>query len=406
MCRCRGFYGFQPRCFCSCGVFFLRRFGGQRFQILFGTFGFQAGLAAAPEKPLLLLLQRFPFRRQRIQSFLTLRQTGDQIRDAFLLPGVFLVQAPDGCLVAPFLRIQQIGFMAELRGLILQLSDLHPELLCFFVCRPDPLAAILRGTVELLQIFLLRPQTLFGGFVLLGQNPGLIRQTIQRIHPKGDLQSPQFVPQDQILLCRFRLLPQRLQLQIQFPQFVPQAKHILLRPLQLPQGFLPLIPVFGDTGSFLKDLPPVCAFGCKNLVDPALAYQGIPVTTQSGIHEKGIYILQTHQLAVDIILTVPAAIIPAGDHHFIRIPGKTAVLIAQDQGDLGKTGRAPLRGTAEDHVLHFGTAEGLCPLFTQYPGDRVCDIRFSAAVWSHNGAVALLEGQAQLIRKGLEALNL
>ena len=55
--------------------------------------------------------------------------------------------------------------------------------------------------------------------------------TFQRVQPHGDLQPPQLIPQDQILLGLLALLPERLHLKLQLRYLVVDAHQVLVRPL-------------------------------------------------------------------------------------------------------------------------------------------------------------------------------
>ena len=44
--------------------------------------------------------------------------------------------------------------------------------------------------------------------------------------------------------------------------------------------------------------------------------------------------------------------------------------------------------SGEDHIFHLQTAQALGRLFAEHPGDRVGDVRFSAAVGTDNSRYA------------------
>ena len=79
--------------------------------------------------------------------------------------------------------------------------------------------------------------------------------------------------------------------------------------------------------------------------------------------------------------------------------------VVDDQSDLGKTHLGTLLRTAENNVLHLGTAQALGALFAHDPADGVGDIGLTGAVGAHDGGDVLAEVQDRLVREGLEALD-
>ena len=73
--------------------------------------------------------------------------------------------------------------------------------------------------------------------------------------------------------------------------------------------------VAGDAGRLLKDLPAVSGFDRQNLVDLTLADDGIALPAQTRVHEQLVDILQSDGAAVDVVLALPGAVVPPGDHH-------------------------------------------------------------------------------------------
>ena len=93
------------------------------------------------------------------------------------------------------------------------------------------------------------------------QLPGIRFQRFQILQPQGNLQHTHLVPEDQILLRRLRLGPQRLHLEFQFRDLVVDAHQVFLGALQLPLRLLFPVAEFGDPGGLLKNLPAVGALG-------------------------------------------------------------------------------------------------------------------------------------------------
>ena len=80
--------------------------------------------------------------------------------------------------------------------------------------------------------------------------------------------------------------------------------------------------------------------------------------------------------------------------------------VVHHKGHLSKAQLLALGCAAEDDVLHLPAPEGAGGLLAHDPADGVGDIRFSRAVGTHNGGNILAEGEDDLVREGLEALDL
>ena len=231
-------------------------------------------------------------------------------------------------------------------------------------------------------------------------------QPLQGIQPHGDLQPLQLVPQHQELSGPLTLLPQGLHLELQLGDLVVDPDQVLVRMGQLPLCLLLPVAVARDAGGLLKDLPAVGALDGEDLVDLALADDGVALPAQAGVHEQLVDVLEADGAAVDIVLALPGAVIPPGHHDLALIHGKDVAGVVQDEGHLGIPRLAALSSAAEDHILHLPSPQGPGGLLPHDPADGVGDIGFSAAVWPYDGGDVLPKGEHRLVRKGLEALDL
>ena len=212
---------------------------------------------------------------------------------------------------------------------------------------------------------------------------------LQLLQPHGDLQHPQLVPQHQVFFRRFRLLPQRLHLQLQLGDLVVDAHQILLCALQLPLGLLLAVAVLADARRLLEHLPALAGFDGQDLVDLALSNDGVALPAHAGVHEQLIHVLEPHGLAVDIILRLPAAVIAAGHRHLRLIAVKYMLGIVNDQRHLGKAHGPALFGAAEDYILHLGAAKLAAVLLTHDPADGIGYIGLSGPIGAHDGGDVL-----------------
>ena len=231
-------------------------------------------------------------------------------------------------------------------------------------------------------------------------------EPVERLHPDGDLHVLQVCAQVEILPRGSRLIAQRLDLELQLVDLVIDAQKVFIRARELALGLLLAVTVAGDARRLLKDLAAVGGLVADDLGDTALTDNGIAVAAEAGVHQKLMDVAQTAGFAIDIVFTVSAAVIPAGDNDFVLLDRKEPCGIVQDQRHLRKAQRAALFRAAENDVLHLAAAERAGSLLAHDPEDRVGQIGLARAVRSDDGGDIPLEGQSRLIGKGLEALNL
>ena len=276
--------GFRPR---------VRR-GGHGHGLL-APQGFRLGLGAAGlGRGLPGLLQ------QSIQRVIQRLDLSVDLRDAALLLLRLLLQASGAAIRLLQFRPGPVDVLLVVGDRALQHGDgglllLHPavqlgglgaDVLSLHVLLLHPEAVLLILGVQGVDLGLgLVPGGLSGGTVRL-QLLDAGFQGIQILQPHGDLQQAQLVPQDQKLFCLLRLVPQGFHLQFQFGYLVVDADQVLLGPLQLPLGLLFPVAELGDAGSLLEYLPALAALGGQNLVDLALADDGIALPAHAGVHEQ------------------------------------------------------------------------------------------------------------------------
>ena len=99
-----------------------------------------------------------------------------------------------------------------LLGPAVQIGGLRPDGLDLHVLFPHAIAVGLALGVQRIQRRTGAVPLCLGSLEVRFQFPGRCLEIIQILQPHGDLQKPQLIPQHQILLRLFRLLPQRLYL--------------------------------------------------------------------------------------------------------------------------------------------------------------------------------------------------
>ena len=170
-------------------------------------------------------------------------------------------------------------------------------------------------------------------------------------------------------------------------------------------GLLLAVAVAGDARRLLKDLPPVGGLDGEDFVNFALADDGVALPAQARVHKQLVDVLQADGSAVDVVLALPRAVVPPGDHYLRLLHVKEVGGVVQHQGHLGVARLLALGGAAEDHVLHLAAPEGPGGLLPHHPANGVGDVGLARAVGAHNGGDILTEGEHRLVGEGLEALN-
>ena len=332
-------------------------------------------------------------------------QLGGNAAAAALLPLQILPVPADVLLVVPD-RLPDDGTLAfQLLPGSFQHAHLHPEVFHLLAFLPQVPSHGLCLGVEVVQLLLGLFQYEGGGIVVLLRFLGLGGELLQLIQPHSHFHTLQFLPEKQVFLGLFRLLLQRLQLHFQLGDLIVDPHQVIFCMSQLPLRLLFPVAVLGNARCLLENLPAVAAFQSQNLIDSALTDVGIALLAQAGIHEHLVDVLQPGGLAVDIILAVSGAVVPAGNHHLVCIIGQRPVGVVQGQGGFRKAHGTALLGSPKNHVLHLGAPEGLAALLAQYPQYGIGDIGFSGAVGAYDGGDIVSETNQGLVREGLEALD-
>ena len=281
-------------------------------------------------------------------------------------------QQSGGALLVPGLSGKPLRLLPHplLRGVVL----LHPqgEAVVFLIERVLPLPG---GLLPL-------P----GGGVLRLEAVLRCLDFLQPLQPDGNLQDAQLVAQQQKPPGCLRLGPQGRDLELQLADFIIDAHQVLLRALETTLRLLLAVAVLGDPCRLLEDLPPVRTAGGQDLVDAALADDGVSLPAQTRVHKQLVDIPQPHGLLINIVFALPAAVVAAGDHHLAAVNGgEDPLAVVQHQRHLGKAHGAALLRAAEDDILHFTAAEAADGLLPHHPADGIGYIGLPGPVGPHNG---------------------
>ena len=330
--------------------------------------------------PLQVLQSRVLFAQQLpdgFDSFLCLGHLRGDTAAALILPTQFFFDPPDIGMIVGNVAAQHSHLAIQLLMGGFQHIRLDPGVFQGVVPAVQFLAERLGLRVQFLQLLVgLLQHKVCGVEILLGLLSGG-GQLVKGVQPYGHLHLFQLFLIIQIFDSLFRLLLQRLQLDLQLGDLVADAQQVVLRVGKLALRFLLAVAILGNARRLLKDLPAVAALDGQYLVDlvnTALSDIGIALPAKAGVHEQLMDVTQSGGLAVDVIFAVAGTVVPAGDHHLVGIVSQGAVGIVQGQGSLGKAHGSTLQCTAKNHVLHLSAPQGLGTLLAHDPQNGIGDI--------------------------------
>ena len=330
---------------------------------------------------------------------------GQALRAARLVAQVVL-HALDVRTVVLDARAQHRHGGVLLVALRVQLGALGAQALLLHVVRVCLFRKLLGGGVQLVQRGVRALQLLLGKSIVGVELDGIGLDLVQVFEPDGDLQRAQLVAEDQIFLRLLRLRAQRPDLQLQLGDLVVDAHEVLLRALELALRLLLAVAELGDARRLLEDLAAVGALDRQYLVDLALTDDGIALAAHAGIHEQLVHVTQAHALLVDVVFTLAAAVIPAGDGDLALLhSGEDVLGVVEHERHLREAHLAALFRAAEDDVLHLRAAQRFARLLAHDPADRVRHVGLAAAVGADDGGDILTEVQYGFIGKALKSLN-
>ena len=267
----------------------------------------------------------------------------------------------------------------------------------FFKQLIDLLLNIIHFNAQIVQLAL-------GNGMLLVDLACVFFDLVQFLQPQRNFKIFLFFIHCQVFTRLFRLTLQARNPLFQFADNVGQPHQILFGGGKLTLRFVFAIAEFRDTRNLFQHRAAFVAFAQKNLIDGTLADDGITIPTDTGIHKEFVDIAQARGGFIDEIFTLTAAIIAAGDHHFIIVHTQRVIAVINRQADFGKPLGFTLGSSRKDHIFHLGTAQAFIGLLTQYPADRVGDITFPRTVGSYDRSDPMIKSDADLIGKGLKSL--
>ena len=300
----------------------------------------------------------------------------------------------------------RVDLLLQDADLALQVAHEHPRLGPLLPLSGQPL---IQGRDGLRQLVILPLQVLRrqAGLLQLVRHDGLLLlQLLQlgldagRLRQEGvGVAALQLLLQAQVLLGRLRLFRQGPHLLFQLRENVRHTHQVLLLILQLLLGHRLAALELHNARRLVEQLPALLRLSAENLVDLALADDGIPLFSDTGVVEQLVDILQPALASVHPVLTLPGAVDAAGDGHLVVVHRQLVVRVVQGDGHRGEAlGLSQLRA-GENHVLHAGSPQLLYLLLSQHPADRVRHVALATAVGAHYAGDAVVKLKYDLVGK-------
>ena len=158
-----------------------------------------------------------------------------------------------------------------------------------------------------------------------------------------------------------------------------------------------------DVGDVFEDDAALVGALQDQLVDRALADDGVAVRAQAGVQQQLGDVLEPDSGAVEQVLAFARAVQAARDADLVVLDRQTGVGVVEDQRHLGHT--QGLRGgrAGEDDLFGLAGAHSLGGLFAEDPQQGVGDVGLAAAVGADDDDDAGLELGGDAGCEGLEA---
>jgi hypothetical protein len=161
-----------------------------------------------------------------------------------------------------------------------------------------------------------------------------------------------------------------------------------------------------EARSLLDQRPALGRLRGQDLLDPALADDGVHLAAEPDVGQHLDDVSAADVRAVDEVFAFTTAVKPARDGELGELERTVAVLVVEEELDLGEGRRlAPVAACVQDVVGLLG-AELARAQAPGRPDDRVGDVRLARAVRADDHGDARLEAHLDRVRKRLEAAQL
>jgi hypothetical protein len=161
-----------------------------------------------------------------------------------------------------------------------------------------------------------------------------------------------------------------------------------------------------EPGGFLDERASLCRLRGEDLLDAALADDGVHPATETDVGQKLDHVGPAHVRPVDKVLALTAAREPPRDRDLGELERAVTVLVVEEKLDLGKRRRLAAVTASVQDVVRLLRPELARAQAAGGPNDRVADVRLARAVRADDHGDARLEAHLDRVRKRLEATQL
>ena len=188
-----------------------------------------------------------------------------------------------------------------------------------------------------------------------------------------------------------------------FNQEILEPRQIDVGRLQPTDRAVAAMPVLDDPGRLLDDGPMLLGSGVEHTVDPTLADEHVLVASHAAVTEHFLNVEQTARRPIHFVFARTVSIQATRHRDLREIESEPSRIVVERQGHLSATERRAHCRPCKYHVLHPLGTERARGLGTQYPSDRIDDVRLSRAVRADDDRHARLALDPGAICERLEA---
>jgi hypothetical protein len=161
-----------------------------------------------------------------------------------------------------------------------------------------------------------------------------------------------------------------------------------------------------EPGGLLDERASLCRLRGEDLLDAALADDGVHPATETDVGQKLDHVGPAHVRPVDEVLALTAAREPPRDRDLGELERAVTVLVVEEKLDLGERRRLAAVTARVQDVVRLLRPELARAQAAGGPNDRVADVRLARAVRADDHGDARLEAHLDRVRKRLEATQL
>ena len=155
--------------------------------------------------------------------------------------------------------------------------------------------------------------------------------------------------------------------------------------------------------NFVIPAAAVFGLGGENRVDLALGHDGVGRRADAGAHQEMLDVPEAAWLLVEEIFARAIAVDAALYSHLVVVGAKLLLAVREGDRDFREPEGLSRVSAVEYDIHEFRAPERRRALLAENPADCVRNVRFTAAVRTHDGDKARIEGELRLIGEALKS---